>query len=41
MDITAFLIEQLFFPGFPLFFFQENQENQENQAIFPNFGNLT
>ena len=34
------LIEQVFFPEFPLFSFQEKRK-QEKQETFPNFGNLT
>ena len=34
--ITTVLMEQIFFPGFPLFF-----RLQEEQETLPKFGNLT
>ena len=38
---TVLTVEQLFFPNFSSFFFQEKQEKQEKQETFPKFGNLT
>ena len=39
--VRAVLVEQLFFPIFPLCFSEKNRKSRKKQETFPKFGKLT